>query len=168
GLKVSAGRTAFEYVTEDAPATGLDTIKNSWSAIGYLSKITARGSLYGAGIKYARFYEGKDEVSVCTPIGAGPSLSCSNKVIGAPEKDSSKSLFLEFRRRLNSQGLALSPVAEYEIDESEWTFKLPVYIAVDDAEKLRAGIQFGWGSKEDEFEAMLFFTRDFSLTSFWP
>jgi hypothetical protein len=165
GLQLKLGEQSFKYVTRENLATSQSDQHAVYGASLFVSRLH-RDTLLGGGVQYRRYFESGTAVDVCLPAGASGAQTCSSKVVGKPDKQQANVAFIEARKVFSGSLLGINPKLEFDVEESDWSIRVPIYGPLVDVNDLRFGLSLGWGSKDDEFEATVFLAKAFSLTDF--
>ena len=117
-----------------------------------------RKAFYFAGVTYRHEveYKGKAEQQICTPLGTGGALQCSNLVLGAPAKKETHLGQVEMRRYFRNGTLAINPRYSYDFEGEVSGAELPFYFLRDETGRLNGGISVGWRSDTEEYVVSAF------------
>jgi hypothetical protein len=156
GVEGSIGRKARKYFTAAAEEESEDRVAMAFSAMGGLH--LQQSSIF-AKLTGKRDYDEGDTVQRCTGVEDALGLeSCKQLPFGRAEEKESLVAAVEMVRQF--KGFALAPGADYDIEESEWTLRLPIFLVRNDDDDWVAGLKLAWSSDaEDEFGAAIFVTK---------
>lgn len=155
-IQGSVGRKERKYFDADAAERSEDRLGYSISVMGGLlfNHMTLYGRLTGK-----HDYKQGSTVSWCQPLDEAPDLEkCKELPFGEAAEKESLVAALEVRRFFSS--MAMAPAVEYDFEDSEWTFQLPIFLvrSVKNKDKFTAGLKLVWES-EDDFGAAIFVTQ---------
>lgn len=160
GAKVNQQK--FDYVTEADPTTKLSESKNGWSVSLAYTQVR-RNSLWSAGFSHEESYKGGSTTEICIPFGTTGALSCSSAATQAPARKSKELLFGEFRQIVPGMNIAIAPRVEFDLEESDWALKLPIYLVRNKKGAFSAGIGLGWDSETSDVGASVFVGKSFDF-----
>ncbi len=161
-LGLTGNRQNFKYVLPDAPTTAIKEEQKGWGITGAYTRMH-KSTLWSLGYSHEESYEAADKVDICSPLGATGSTSCSEAILGAPEKKTSELAFAEFRYLEESAHVAISPRVQYDIEDSEWAIRLPIYLMHNKEGALTGGVSFGYTSKDDDIAMAIFIGKEFAF-----
>jgi hypothetical protein len=90
------------------------------------------------------------------------SLECKRATLAPPERSTTDLAFAEWRR-LAGKHWALSPRLEYDLNDSEWAFRMPVYFITDAKGAFTAGVSVGYTTKDEDLGFSVFVSKAFTF-----
>lgn len=97
-----------------------------------------------------------------TPTGTNTLLTCANGSIGAPTRETTQKLDLEYRRKI-SERYAYSIQLSRDFKDKVTSALLPFYLIGNDKDGLTGGISLGWNSNDKKVSASVFVGKAFSV-----
>ena len=159
-IGLTGNRQKFEYVLPTAPADAIKQNENGWSATLAYTRLY-QNNLWSVGYSHEETYKAGSKAEVCVPLGTAGALTCVERIIGAPTEKTSELLFGEYRT-LTTASFAISPRVEYDLKDSEWGVRVPIYFVTNKKEQLTAGIALGW-TEEGGSGAAVFVGKSFKF-----
>lgn len=141
--------------------------RTSWEAGAYYGRIASdANSSWRARVSYGVGYEGAEESQICRQQDMAMALECLTGPSGPPIRRETGLAQVEYRQLVtlaDDQEIGFAPQATYDIDEDEFDFELPIYLAQDDKGKLSGGLRLGYSTRDDDFAVGLFIRSPFSI-----
>ena len=97
-----------------------------------------------------------------TPTGTSTLLTCANGSIGAPKRETTHTLELEYRRKI-SERYAYSVQLSRDFKDKVTSVLLPFYLVGNDKDGLTGGISLGWNTDDKKPSASVFVGKAFSV-----
>lgn len=164
GGRFRTGRQNFQYL-EPGTLTEQEDAKTNRSVRGYAGGLFDFGYL-GVNHRYEVSHKAGNETEVCTPLGTGGALSCSDVVLGAPTERRANITQIELRHFVG-ENIGLNPRFNYKYaqgaEESVASVEFLVYFLQDRSNGLNGGLNLGWRSDTDAFTITLFVGSAFGL-----
>ena len=157
---VSANQQQFNFVLPDTPTDVVTQRERGWATTLAFTRVHTN-SFLTIGYSHETTYSGGQKTEICTPFGALGSLSCTDRMVGEPTEDTKKILFSEYRY-LATARLGISPRTEFDVENSNWSVRIPIYLVPNDNRQLIAGVAFGWDD-ENGTGASVFIGKPFGL-----
>lgn len=161
-VAISGNRQSIAFVSPAAPTQELKQDERGWGVSAAYTRLSG-SLLWSVGYSHEQASEAADKVTVCSPIEATGSLSCSESSLGAPKETESELFFGEMRWILPANRLAMSPRVEFDAEESEWALRLPVYLVRNGEGAFTAGVVAGYTTKESETAFAIFVGKEFAF-----
>jgi len=113
---------------------------------------------YYIGATYTRVqkFEAPDSQQICVPFGVGAALTCSDVVVGGPEKKVKNVGQLETRMYFYGGQLAINPRLSHDFAKGITGVELPIYFLKDATGVLNGGLALGWRSDTREYTVSAF------------
>ncbi len=143
GAQAAISPEEFTYIKSDDLSEG--SIRHtSWSSGVFGGVLLPNATMLALSYRRQVAYLAKDEVQLCTPIGALAATQCSSQVLGAPgDPRKSHQAGIEVRRIFN-QHFALSPKVTRDWTHHTTGAELPIYFFNDSGGGLNGGISLGY------------------------
>jgi hypothetical protein len=159
---LTGNRQAFSYASETAPTIASEETK-SGRGVSITYSMIRNSSVFGVGASYERTYKGGKELEICSPIGTTGSLKCMTGALTAPERESNRLIFAEYRTALKKlPSFAISPRIEYAHIGSAFSVSLPIYLSADKDRVLDGGLSVNW-DEEDHLSISIFVGKSFAF-----
>ena len=97
-----------------------------------------------------------------SPTSTNTLLTCANGSIGAPTRETTQKLDLEYRRKI-SERYAYSVQLSRDFKDKVTSVLLPFYLVGNDKDGLSGGISLGWSSDDKKVAASVFVGKAFSV-----
>ena len=147
-LGLNVNEKKFDYIVPEAPTEQLSERENGWSASLAYTRINV-DTIWAVGYTHEESYKAGQKAEICVPFGTTGALSCTERVVGAPTREKKELIFAEYRRFVLNDDVAISPRLEFDAEDSEWAFRVPVYLTGNKEGRLTAGVVFGWDEGND-------------------
>ena len=158
----TANEQKFSFALPETPTQVDHDDKNGWAVSAVFTRLS-RAFLWSVGYSHEESYEAAAKVDICSPIGATGSSSCRQASLGAPTSQQSELAFAEVRWILPSRKLALSPRMQFDIEESEWAVRVPVYLVRNQQGAFTTGLALGYTSKDSDVGLAVFVGKEFAF-----
>jgi hypothetical protein len=150
----------------DATSLAKTTQRNSGGgvAVNYSYAPLEATQLFAAAFGFQSRYKDAKSTTACLPALATGStlLTCANGSIGAPTRQTTQTLDLEWRRKVYER-YAFSVQLSRDFKDKVTTIQVPVYLVGNDKDGLTGGVNLGWASDDKKLSVGVFVGKAFSL-----
>jgi hypothetical protein len=164
GLTLSGGYLDSSYF--DSTTLVQTKQRSSTGGIGLNFSYTPleAAQLFAAALSLQSAYKDMKASTAClpTPSAGNTFLTCANGSIGAPTRQTTQVLDLEWRRKLSDK-YAFALQLSRDIKEKVTSVQVPVYLIGNDKDGLNGGLSFGWTSDAKKITLGVFVGKAFSV-----
>jgi hypothetical protein len=120
--------------------------------------------LFAATVSLQSEYKDKKASTTCLPTAATGNalLTCATGSIGAPDRKTTQTLELEWRRAVFDR-FAFSLQVARDFKEKVTTVQVPMYLIGNDKDGLNGGVNLGWSSEDKKAFIGVFVGKAFSV-----
>ena len=132
-------------------------------AVSYTYVPLEATQLFSASLGLLSVYKDAKNSTACLPLAPGKTqLTCASGAIGAPKRQTTQTLDLEWRRKL-SERYAFSLQVSRDFKNKVTSVAVPIYLVGNDKDGLTGGISLGWASDDKDVTAGVFVGKAFSV-----
>jgi hypothetical protein len=146
GVSASIGPERFNFLDSQTLTAGTERHTN-WSFTATASVLTPRGILIAGHYRHEVAFSGGSARQICSPIGTTGSLSCAERILGAPSRGGAGQIGAELRAFI-SERLAVSPRLRIDLSREVYGLEVPVYFLHNTEGGFTGGLSVGWRSDD--------------------